>query len=94
MLKMLLPLAVAGLALGALPVAAQTSRGPNPNEQVGIHTGATTTNGSAVVAQDQNGTHPEGYPGMAPRNRVAGDATSNHRRHHHHRHHHVEPPVQ
>ena len=82
MLKTLLPLAVAALALGALPAMAQTSVGPNPNEQVGIHTGTTTTNGSAVIVQDQNGTHPEGYPGLLPRNRLSGDpAEQLHERH-------------
>jgi hypothetical protein len=82
MMKTLLPLAVAALALGALPAAAQTSVGPNPNEQVGMHTGTTSANGSAVIVQDQYGVHPEGYPGFAPRNRASGDPGRTHRRHH------------
>lgn len=81
-MKTLLPLVVAALALGALPAAAQSTLGPTPNEQVGIHTGTTVTNGSAVIVQDRNGTHPEGYPGFALRNRASGDAASAHRRHH------------
>ena len=92
MLKTLLPLATAALALGALPAAAQSTLGPTPNEQVGIHTGTTAANGSAVIVQDRNGTHPEGYPGLAPRNRASGDPASMHRRHH--RRHHVEPSPQ
>jgi hypothetical protein len=96
MLRTFSPLAaLALLALVGLPAAAQpTPNGPTPNEQVGIHTGTTTTNGSAVIVQDQNGTHPEGYPGMAPRNRVSGDSGTT-RGHHHHRRHHmtdVPPP--
>jgi hypothetical protein len=92
MLKTLLPLAVAVVALSALPAAAQSTLGPTPNEQVGIHTGTTAANGSAVIVHDQYGTHPEGYPGFAPRNRASGDPVSMHRRHH--RRHHVEPSGQ
>ncbi|MFI4966633.1 MAG: hypothetical protein ACHP9T_14845 [Caulobacterales bacterium] len=67
----------------ALPAAAQT-QGPTPGERVGIHTGDTATNGSAVVVTDRNGTHPEGYPGMALRNRTsaANPPHRHHRRHH------------
>lgn len=89
MLKPLLPLAaLCALALGAAPAAAQ-SGGPTPNEQLGIHTGTQVTNGSAVMVTDQNGAHPEGYPGMAIRNRASGDpAPAHHRHHRHHRHQH------
>jgi hypothetical protein len=73
------------VAAVALPAAAQSTLGPTPNEQNGMHTGTTVTNGSAVIVHDQNGTHPEGYPGMAPRNRVTGD--SGPATHHHHKHH-------
>lgn len=85
MLKILVPAAAAlGLALAvAAPAAAQ----PTPKEQVGMHVGDTTTNGSAVIVSDRNGTHPEGYPGMAVRNRIAGESSATHRRHHHRRHH-------
>jgi len=87
--------AVAALAVAALPAAAQ-SGGPTPKEQVGIHTGTQTTNGSAVVVTDQQGTHPEGYPGMAIRNRASGDPGPSHHRHHrkHHDDHRdvTEPP--
>jgi len=87
MMRTLLPLAAAFLA-AALPAAAQSTKGPTPNEQVGMHIGDTNTNGSAVIVTDRNGTHPEGYPGMAVRNRVAGDrgpSTPHHGRHHRHR---------
>ena len=78
------------LAAAALPAAAQ-SGGPTPKEQVGMHTGTTTTNGSAVIVQDRNGTHPEGYPGMAVRNRTTGDnGPATH--HRHHRKHKETPP--
>jgi hypothetical protein len=83
MLKRFLPLA-AVTAL-ALPAMAAPPGGPTPNEQVGMHVGTTTTNGSAVVVTDRNGTHPEGYPGMALRNRASGDSGAS--RHHHRRHH-------
>jgi hypothetical protein len=88
MLKILTLAAV--LAAAALPAAAQ-SGGPTPKEQVGIHTGTTTTNGSAVMVRDQNGTHPEGYPGMAVRNRTTGESgpATHHR---HHRKHRVSVP--
>ena len=87
MLRTLVPIAaLAALAMGAAPAVAQSTLGPTPNEQVGIHTGTTTTNGSAVVVSDQNGTHPENYPGMAVRNRAAGDSATNHP--HHRKHHH------
>jgi hypothetical protein len=75
--------AVASMTL-ALPAAAQTL-GPTPSEQVGMHTGDTATNGSAVVVTDRNGTHPEGYPGMAIRNRTSAANPPHH--HHHHRRH-------
>jgi hypothetical protein len=89
MLRTLIPLAAAAaLMAGAVPAAAQSTNGPTPNEQVGIHVGDTTTNGSAVVVRDQNGVHPEGYPGMAVRNRASGDSASTmHHRRHHRRHH-------
>ena len=93
MLRIFVPAAaIAALALGALPAAAQSTLGPTPNEQVGMHIGTTVTNGSAVIVHDQNGTHPEGYPGFALRNRASGDAGSMHRHHHHGRH--VEPSPQ
>jgi len=90
MLKRFLPLAAA-TAL-ALPAMAAPPSGPTPNEQVGIHVGDTNTNGSAVVVTDRNGTHPEGYPGMAVRNRVSGDSGTPHRRHHK-RHHAADEPA-
>ncbi|HEX2816847.1 MAG TPA: hypothetical protein VHN39_10645 [Phenylobacterium sp.] len=91
MLKTLLPLVALGaLALTALPAAAQ-SGGPTPKEQVGIHTGTQTTNGSAVMVTDQNGIHPEGYPGMAVRNRASGDPAPAHHRHHRKHHETTEP---
>ena len=72
---MLKSIALAAIvAAVALPAAAQSTLGPTPNEQVGIHTGTTAANGSAVIVQDQNGTHPEGYPGDGPRNRTTGDS--------------------
>jgi len=85
MTRLLIPAAGAAalLAASALSAAAQ----PTPKEQVGMHVGDTTTNGSAVIVSDRNGTHPEGYPGMAVRNRIAGDSGSMHHRRHHHRHH-------
>ena len=91
MLKRFLPLAAATTL--ALPAMAAPPSGPTPNEQVGIHVGDTNTNGSAVVVTDRNGTHPEGYPGMAVRNRTsAGSGPPLHHRHHH-PHHHVEEPA-
>jgi hypothetical protein len=82
MLKTFLPLAaLCALALGSAPAAAQ-SGGPTPNEQLGIHTGTQVTNGSAVMVTDQNGVHPEGYPGMAIRNRASGEPAPAHHRHH------------
>jgi opacity protein-like surface antigen len=84
MTRFLIPAAAAALlAASALSAAAQ----PTPKEQVGMHVGDTTTNGSAVIVSDRNGTHPEGYPGMAVRNRIAADGGGMHRRHHHRRHH-------
>jgi hypothetical protein len=83
--------AAAALAVAALPAAAQ-SGGPTPKEQLGIHTGTQATNGSAVVVTDQQGTHPEGYPGMALRNRASGDNGSTHHRHHRKHHEPSEPP--
>jgi hypothetical protein len=86
MLKLLVSGAAASaLAFAALQAAAQTG-GPTPGEQVGIHTGTQATNGSAVIVTDRQGTHPEGYPGMAIRNRASGDPAG--RSHHHHRRHH------
>jgi hypothetical protein len=91
MLKTLALTAV--LAATALPALAQ-SGGPTPKEQVGMHTGTTTTNGSAVVVQDRNGTHPEGYPGMAVRNRTTGDSgPATHHRHHRKHHGAAAAPV-
>jgi len=79
--------AVAALSLSALPAAAQ-SGGPTPKEQLGMHTGTQTTNGSAVMVTDRNGTHPEGYPGMAIRNRTSGE---NGKLPHHHLHRRTPP---
>jgi len=76
--------AAAAAMLVAGAAQAQSTLGPTPNEQSGMHTGTTTTNGSAVMVTDRNGTHPEGYVGMAVRNRVSGDpGRSSHPRHHH-----------
>jgi len=75
------------LAASALPAQAQSTLGPTPLEQNGMHTGTTTTNGSAVMVTDRNGTHPEGYVGMAIRNRASGDpGKPSHRHHRHWRH--------
>jgi len=97
MQRILLPLAAAAvLAAGAVPAAAQrpTPTGPSPDEQVGIHVGDNNTNGSAVIVRDRNGVHPEGYPGMAIRNRASGGSASTmHHRHHHHRHHDSDEPT-
>lgn len=86
MLKVLVPAAAFAL-LAASTATAQSTLGPTPNEQNGIHTGTTATNGSAVIVTDQFGTHPEGYPGMAVRNRASGSSASEPARHHrrHHR---------
>jgi hypothetical protein len=93
MLKLLISgAAAAALAVAALPAAAQ-SGGPTPKEQVGIHTGTQTTNGSAVLVTDRQGTHPEGYPGMAIRNRASGDSGPSHHHRHHHRRHDVAQPA-
>jgi hypothetical protein len=92
MLKIIIPVAV--VVAFALPAAAQSTLGPTPKEQNGIHTGTTTTNGSAVLVTDQNGTHPEGYPGLAPRNRTSGDSQSTTHRHHRHGRHHAPNNVQ
>lgn len=84
MLKFL-TLAAATAAVIASPAAAQPS-GPTPGEQVGIHTGSTTTNGSSTIVTDRNGTHPDGFTGQLPVNRVsASRGMKTH--HHHHRHH-------
>ena len=93
MLKILVP-AAAALGLAVAAAAAPAAAQPTPKEQVGMHVGDTTTNGSAVIVTDRNGTHPEGYPGMAVRNRIAGDSASTHRRHHHRRHHHADDQYQ
>lgn len=89
MWRTLLPaVALSALAVGVSPAAAQATSGPTPREQVGIHIGDTTTNGSAVIVTDRNGTHPDGYPGFSVINRTAasGGPTSRHR-HHIRRHH-------
>jgi hypothetical protein len=83
--------AAAALAAAAVPAAAQTWVPTTPNEQVGMHIGTTATNGSAVVVQDQNGSHPEGYPGMSVTNRASGDSATDHPRHHKHHHPATEP---
>jgi hypothetical protein len=91
MLKTLLSAtALSALAIGVAPASAQSNNGPSPREQVGIHTGDTTTNGSAVIVTDRKGTHPEGYPGFAPVNGVAGSAGAPHHRRHAPRHHRAE----
>jgi hypothetical protein len=90
MLKILTLAAV--LTAAAMPAAAQ-SGGPTPKEQAGMHTGTTTTNGSAVIVHDQNGTHPEGYPGMAVRNRTTGDSGPATHHRHHRKHRHGAPPA-
>jgi|GEM_PF-1697422 len=85
MLKSLLWVSAAmAFTCAAAPVLAQSTLGPTPNEQVGMHIGTTVTNGSAVVVTDRTGTHPEGYPAMNIRNHIAGSSgVSSHRRHHH-----------
>ncbi|HZZ33752.1 MAG TPA: hypothetical protein VFE10_17350 [Phenylobacterium sp.] len=76
------------VAAAALPAAAQRpTLGPTPNEQRGMHIGDTTANGSATIVTDRSGTHPDGFTGMAIRNRIAGSSTTNDlRRHHRPRH--------
>jgi hypothetical protein len=86
MLRILLPVTAAAALASGVAAAQPTTTGPTPGEQVGIHTGTTTSNGSAVIVSDQNGTHPEGYPGQAVVNRASADTGTMHRRHHR-RHH-------
>ncbi|THD64105.1 hypothetical protein [Phenylobacterium sp.] len=91
MLKFLVP--AAALALIAAPALAQSqpsSAPPSPNEQVGIHVGDNATNGSAVIVNDRNGVHPEGYTGQPTRNNATSGAT--HPRRHHRRHPAETPP--
>jgi hypothetical protein len=93
MLRFLVP-AVAVLTLSAAPAFAQFSGpGPTPGEQNSIHTGTTASNGSSTIVTDENGTHPEGYPGHAVVNHASGssDAVAHHR-HHHRRHAAVSEP--
>ncbi len=84
MLKSLLLATAAALAAIALPAAAQSTLGPTPNEQLGMHTGTTVTNGSAVIVTDRTGTHPDGYTGMDTRNHATGGDSVQAGRHHHH----------
>ncbi len=86
MLKFLVPVAaVARLSAG--PVLAQSRAGPTPGEQNSMHTGTTASNGSSTIVTDQNGTHPEGYPGFSPVNHASGASAANMRHRHHHRRH-------
>jgi len=79
----------AAVGVIALPAAAQQStNGPTPREQVGIHTGDANTNGSATIVRDRNGIHPDGFTGQLPRNPIAASAGKTMHRRHHHRHHH------
>ncbi|HEX3367198.1 hypothetical protein [Phenylobacterium sp.] len=82
-------LAAAAVAL-ALPAAAQPRAWgpPTPNEQVGMHVGDTTANGSSTIVTDRTGTHPDGYTGMATINRASGSGAV---RRHHRRHTASEP---
>jgi len=76
--------AAAALAVFALPAAAQPAKtGPTPLEQVGMHIGDTSANGSASIVTDRNGTHPEGFDGQLPVNPIS--ASNGVKRHHHHR---------
>jgi hypothetical protein len=84
MLRFLVP-AAAVVALSAAPALAQFSTpGPTPGEQNSMHTGTTASNGSSTIVTDENGTHPEGYPGHAVVNHASGssNAVAQHRRHH------------
>jgi hypothetical protein len=85
MLKFIL--LAAAVAAVALPAGAQPgpSTPTTPNEQVGIHTGDTASNGSATIVTDRTGTHPDGYTGMATTNRASGSGATHLRRHHHRR---------
>jgi hypothetical protein len=84
MLRFLIPAAAVAL-LSAGPALAQFSTvGPTPGEQNSMHTGTTATNGSSTIVTDRDGTHPEGYPGMAVINHASGSSAA---AIHHHRHH-------
>ena len=87
MLRFLVPAAAVAL-LSAGPVLAQSSTlGPTPGEQNGMHTGTTAANGSSTIVTDQTGTHPDGFTGMAIRNRASGSSTTTlHQPRHHRRH--------
>jgi hypothetical protein len=96
MLRFLVPAAALAL-LSVAPALAQpafksSTVGPTPGEQNSMHTGTTASNGSSTIVTDQNGTHPEGYPGFAVVNSASGSgaATMHHR--HHHRHAAVSEP--
>src|ERR1700742_4049597 len=97
MLRFLVP-AAAVVLLSVAPALAQTpfkssAVGPTPGEQNSMHTGTTASNGSSTIVTDQNGTHPEGYPGMSPVNHASGSSASiAHARHHHRRHAAVSEP--
>lgn len=76
------------LTLAAAPALAQhPTLGPTPREQVGMHVGDANTNGSAVIVNDRNGIHPEGYVGQQVRNHAVGDSgpRTHHKRYHHRR---------
>ena len=84
MLRFLIPAAAVAL-LSAGPVLAQSSTvGPTPGEQNSMHTGTTAANGSSTIVTDRNGTHPDGFSGMAVVNHASGSSASaiHHRRHH------------
>jgi hypothetical protein len=85
MKKFLVPAAAALLAASALPALAQPPHnfGPTPGEENSMFTGTTVANGSAVIVTDRNGTHPDGYPGMATRNPVSGNSASTYRGYRH-----------
>jgi hypothetical protein len=86
MKRFFVPAAVALLAASALPALAQPPPhfGPTPGEENSMFTGTTVANGSAVIVTDRNGTHPDGYPGMATRNPVSGNSATTYRGYHRH----------
>jgi hypothetical protein len=97
MLRFLVPAAAVAL-LSVAPALAQppfksSTVGPTPGEQNSMHTGTTASNGSSTIVTDENGTHPETYPGFAVVNSASGSsAAAMHRHHRHHRHAAVSEP--
>jgi hypothetical protein len=72
-------------AITALTAAPAAFAQPTPAEQLGMHIGTTTTNGSSTIVTDRNGTHPDGFTGMSPINHAMADSSTPPARHRHHR---------